>query len=151
MVFFPCSQGHIFRCRSILLFQRLASDPLSLCPVLWTQKAGSSIQDVERIGNQNFVGAAIIIGPLPSKHPFHHLLSDGPGKTLDGDNVQLDQSPIKSVATCDMQPGHRLLTPTHAESVLKITSRSLLASAFCAWLQRTGSASVSLWSVAKRG
>ena len=60
-------------------------------------------------------------------------------------------SPMKSVATCDMQPEHQLSTPTRAESVLKITSRSLLASAFRAWLQRTGSASVSLWSAAKRG
>ena len=60
-------------------------------------------------------------------------------------------SPTKLVATCDMQPEHRLSTPTRAESVSKITSRSLLAGAFRAWLQRTGCASVSLWSDAKRG
>ena len=60
-------------------------------------------------------------------------------------------SPMKSVATCDMQPEHRLSTLTRAESLSKITSRSLLASAFRAWLQRTGSASASLWSAAKRG
>ena len=63
---------------------------LSLCPVLWTQKVGSSMRDIERIGNQKFVGAAIIVSLLPSKRPFHHFSSDGPGKTLDG-NVGLNQ------------------------------------------------------------
>ena len=48
------------------------------------------MRNVERIGNQKFVGAAVVVGPLPSKRPFHHFSSDGPGKTLDG-NVGLDQ------------------------------------------------------------